>query len=236
MTWWQRVDRWRLANFPMRVLRMTAYMFVACLVSQWILNVKLLGINNMSDGGRSIVSFAAGFALILPGFQIAAIWRGRMATLSIESMRPYSRRALRDEWMAAFLADLLPSVAVVSLLGAIGLNWHPPYTITWQAIPLCLLQLFPAALAVSAASAVLGAVIQRGWVVVLLGVGLFMTLLFGTMMAILVDFEWIRHVHMEPRDMSGAFLTHAWGAGVLAAIVVAILARRFFTMEAGRRA
>jgi hypothetical protein len=216
-------------------LRMTAYMFVTCLVSQWILNVKLLGINNMSDGGRSIVSFAAGFALIFPGFQLAAIWRGRMATLSIESMRPYSRRAQRYEWMAAFLADLLPSVAFVSLLGAIGFNWQPPYTIIWQAIPLSLFQLFPAALAISAASAALGVVIQRGWVVVLLGIGLFMTLLFGTMMAVLIDFELIRHIRMESVDMTATLLTHAWAGGVLSAIVAAMLARRFFTMEVGRR-
>lgn len=235
MSWWQRVDRWRLANVPVRILKTTAIMFVACLVGQWIMTVKLLRTHDMSDGGRSFVSFAAMFALIQPGIQLATVWRWRLRALSIESTRPYTRDSLRYEWMAAFLADLLPSVVLVSVLAAIGVNWHPPYTITWHEVPLSLLQLFPTALAASAAAAALGAVIERGWVATLLGAAMFMALVFVTTMVVFVDEELIRHVRTAPRDMPNVLLTHAWAAGVVAAIVVAVIARRFFRMEVGSR-
>ena len=57
----------------------------------------------------------------------------------------------------------------------------------------------------------------------------------AVLLATFVDTELIRHTRLNPAEVLIAFETHAWAAGVLAAIVAAILARRFFTMEVGTR-
>ena len=43
MSWWQRVDRWRLGNLPVRVFFLTLMTFIVGLAAQWFIFVKLFG-------------------------------------------------------------------------------------------------------------------------------------------------------------------------------------------------
>ncbi len=231
-TWWRRVTRWRLANMPLRILRLTIVMFLFFAGFQWL---GIRSLPNAQAAVRGMLPIAVMFVVSQIGMQVGVLWRTRLSTLALESTRPCSRRALRYEWMAAFTVDLVPAVVIVGALAAVGLNWDPPWQVRWQDVPRSFLLITPAGLPLVAALAAVVAIIERPWLMFLLVMGLIMAAPMAIVAAMFACYMAIGAEPPSPKDLPVAFQSYAWGAGLLGAIVCAILARRFFTMEVGRR-
>ncbi|MES1213153.1 MAG: hypothetical protein ABUL64_01065, partial [Singulisphaera sp.] len=233
MPWWRCVERWRLANSPLRVIRNTMYMSAFFVLFQFLV-FRSSAINNADP--RPIVVFGAQFVLIQMAMQVGVLWRARMLTLTLESTRPCSRRTLRYEWMAAFLIDLLPGVLLVTLLAAIGLNWRPPLEVAWQAVPRTVVMIVPAAVALAVAIAAIIALVERMWLAFACAMGMIFTAPLAVLCTIGLRAVISRQDVPSPRAFGQLFESQAWGAAILGAIVILIMARRFFTFEVGRRA
>ena len=104
-----------------------------------MVGMQTLMLWNMRNGQPATLGsglyFGAMMILILGVIQIGAIWRTRLLVLSGELTRPYTRRALQYEWIAAFALDLIPSAIIAALVAALAMNFVAPLQIRWEGVP-----------------------------------------------------------------------------------------------------
>jgi hypothetical protein len=230
-TWWQRVDRWRCGNSPLRAVRMALIMLIA------MVGIQTLVLWRVQGPRQSPVSFGLNFGammvLVMGVLQIGALWRARLLVLATELTRPYGRRVLQKEWMAAFLVDLLPTTILASLAAALAVNFEPPFVIHWHAVPWNFAMLLPIALTVAAGMGSVFVVVTRVWLAVTLTMFLMWLMPMAVFVVALISggAGQFGPGAEFPREMIGQF----WVAGLIGAILAVVMGRRFLKLEVGRR-
>ena len=70
--------RWRLGNSPLRILRLTAFMFVFFAGFQWL---GIRTVANAQAAVRGMLPMTVMFVVSQIGMQVGVLWRTRLATL-----------------------------------------------------------------------------------------------------------------------------------------------------------
>lgn len=172
-TWWQRVRRWQIGNPP----TMPAWFYcIPIFLLVGFVALRTIQVGQAAFRGREfqpitirVMAINFGFILaFLPAARTAAVWRSRMSLLHRELLYPMPRHALQNEWIAAFLFNLLPGSLAAAILVGIGLNIDAFGHIAWLAAACTFFDGFWISLVAGAALGSLAVVIRLGWLAVLL--------------------------------------------------------------------
>jgi hypothetical protein len=168
---WMCIRRWRAGNPQLRVVPIILLITFGSVAGAYFMQ----GFNPGTD--RSALKINVWLLplvlLVMVVGQIAFIWRKRVASLDVESLRPIARSTLQRDWALALLLDLAtPSLAVglfVALatsvdLGALELGIWRAALPDWRTVLLAAAVLTAVAWIVTAAVATLAVVIERAWV------------------------------------------------------------------------
>jgi hypothetical protein len=230
-SWWRRIERWQFGNPPLRVARIT--LFTVALIVGVQAGVRWNSVPSRVSLSESLC-FAGFMTLGMVAMQVGRMWRTRLSVLPLEITRTCTRRAMSFEWIAAFIVDLLPGVAIASAVAAIGLNWELPSRGDWKAVPGDLAILLPVALIMTVALGALFVVVERLWLAIVLSsvfIGLMPMAVLGTAFLVGVG----RDEHGVPDVTPHAIEAQIWVAALIGAVLAWFLGHRFLTMEIGRR-
>jgi hypothetical protein len=224
--WWIRIKRWRLGNPPMPRLGFSfAFML---LIGEVALT---LGWNAIPF--RMSVPFIVYFLFnwfLIDTYQISTRWRTRMPILSLELMRPYSRRRLLSELIAGLVIDLAPVCAMFAAMLACVLNLDATLRVDWARVPGDFVLWLLVGFVTQIEAAAVQIVIERLWLAWTATI-LSLVVNLAVVIALLV-----RIPNFEPLTVTPAMVeSRLWAPALIAVIVSAVMARRFFQMEIGRR-
>ena len=172
---WSAIQHWRLGNPPLRTLN---YLLLAVFGGVVMTFVMLQTGGLKSDFLRVQAVTLTMILLLMACAQVSTIWRKRLRSLDVESLRPVSTARMRRELAFALAIDLVVPAVCVAAFAALAINLPMGLTsqlgrielrqLNWTNVPWDFARLLLVLWAVSTAICGMLVVVERGWVRLLL--------------------------------------------------------------------
>jgi len=224
--WWQQIQRLRAGNQPVRTIRF------ACLTATLLLFIPVYtqwqwGFGEWFGG----LAIAALMILAATFSQIGSTWRMRIAVLPLEVLRPQARATLQRQIALAFLADILPIVAIAAGLQAVAVNVGSEQTVRWQAVPLSFLVWLVTFGCVTIAVNATVVVIHRWWLAMAIAIFTAYFCVFSSTAFL----QWSRRTIPLSAAKHSTYQLQLWIPILVGLALSYLMARRWFRMEIGAR-